>query len=72
MKIIISGLLAAVFVLTASPSVAVNNESVDKLIRTKKCPKCDLRGAKLRGANLRGAKFCGTTMPNGKIRNDNC
>ena len=66
MKIIISSLLAAAFVLTASPSLAFNASDFEQLKQTKRCPKCDLAGANLHGANLRGARFCGTTMHNEK------
>ncbi len=67
MKTILASLLAAAFVLTASPSMAANLCHIGKLIQTGKCPKCDLRGAILRGAKLRdaklnGAKFCNTIL----------
>ena len=57
MKTIVSSLLAAVFVLAASPSMAYDPAHVAQLKRTKKCPRCDLQGADLRGANIKGVDF---------------
>jgi hypothetical protein len=67
MKTILSSFLALAFVLSASPSMAFDAKHLAQLEQTKKCPKCDLRGA-----DLRGAKFCKTTQPNGKIANKDC
>ncbi|MEM9538238.1 MAG: pentapeptide repeat-containing protein [Cyanobacteria bacterium P01_E01_bin.42] len=47
------------------------------LANNNACSQCDLSdanlsGANLSGAKLNGAKFCGTIMPNGSEKNDNC
>ncbi len=62
MKTIFSSLLAAAFLLSASPSVAFDAKHVAQLKRTKKCPKCDLRGANLSLANLFGAYLNGAYL----------
>jgi uncharacterized protein YjbI with pentapeptide repeats len=67
MKTIISSLLAAAFVLSASPSMAacksdLCRKNVAKLKRTKKCTKCDLRRADLSRADLRFANLGGADL----------
>ena len=61
---------------------AFKPEDLEKLKKTKECPKCDLSGADLEGANLRKANlegvnlketfFCKTTMPDGTKNNTDC
>lgn len=57
MKKVLTGLLALSWILTASPSIAADPVNIAKLKQTKKCNKCDLRGAKLNGANLQGVEM---------------
>jgi uncharacterized protein YjbI with pentapeptide repeats len=73
MKTIISSLLAAAFVLSASPSMAACKsgqcrKNVAKLKKTRKCPKCDLRGANLSGAKLWEANLRGANLRFAKLR----
>ena len=59
-----------------------DQEHLERLKTTLKCPKCDLTGADLRGAKLWAADltgaymfdaiFCNTRMPSGKIKNSGC
>jgi hypothetical protein len=71
MKTIISSLLAAAFVLTASPSLAFDPAHVAQLKKTKICPKCDLRGTDLRGADLRWANLRGADLRWADLRGAN-
>lgn len=67
MRTILSSLLAAAFVLTASLSMAFDAKHFAQLKRTKKCPRCDLRFVQLRIADLRGADLRNANLYGAKL-----
>jgi len=54
-RAVLPGLVTVFLVGFTSPLFGANLDHLAKLIRTKKCQYCDLRGAPLRGSNLAGA-----------------
>lgn len=52
---------------TFEPTIKPNPEHLKRLLETRNCPKCDLRGADLRWANLRGADLRGADLRNTQL-----
>jgi len=46
---------------------AFKQEDVDKLLKTKQCPNCDLSGANLNGADLGWADLNGANLSDAKL-----
>ncbi|MFM7904338.1 MAG: pentapeptide repeat-containing protein [Microcystis sp.] len=64
-KLIYPLLAACVVTVAIVQNGAVNSANpshVERLIKTNKCPKCDLRGANLRGANLSNSFLQGADL----------
>ena len=62
MRTILFGVLAAVILKGVSPSMAEDSASIARLKLTRKCPYCDLSGAKLHRVNLPGADLSGANL----------
>ena len=58
---------------SGSGAIAANPDHVTRLVETRACPDCDLRGAELTGAylryaNLRGANLAGARLNGADLR----
>jgi uncharacterized protein YjbI with pentapeptide repeats len=56
------GITVIAVALTARFAHAFNQKHLDQLMATKKCPGCDLRGARLNGMDLSDADLSGAKL----------